>query len=831
MPGFSKNPQHLNIPAKTAVAHKNLLTKLESEPVIQVQKKSNCLYFNGSAAKTITKDVNFGIIAGGVSTSYALEILLTNLLSGKVAILKVGMTHPFPNNDVLEFLKHGFDKILILEESDPIIENEVRILAQKNQLTTKILGKEFGGLSRVGEYSLDIIRIAIREFVEMSLREKKILPSKDIDRFLNVLPPRPPALCPGCSHRATYYALKLALQKDRNKLFLCGDIGCFALGAFPPFQLIDSIHHMGMSVSMAQGLSEAIQFGNGEKQKIVALVGDGTFFHSSVASLMNAVYTKANITVIIFDNRNIGMTGHQPNPGAVQQDSNREVDLPKLLKGIGVEFVDTVDPNNVIECFESINNAVSYKGVSVVVTQSPCVFLPEFKVKTLERIKKVTVDPNLCNTCHNQEDNEIFCSKEFSPDIALVKARAKLIARDHIQAKEQACPANICNHEFFNSLLNGDYKSALNVVRDKMLFARICGDLCHKPCEFMFRTEDQKVVPIRELKHFVAGFETNFEDFSIQEKRVKTAPKREQSIAIVGSGPAGLSAAYDLIQLGYDVTVFERESYAGGLLKSAIPAFRMDKKGLEKEVSILQNLGVKFRFNTSLGRDTKLEDISSTFEGVILAIGMGAHTTMDVIEENIAPEQNFDAVGFLEKYNLNQLNLKKQATLFVIGGGNSALDAARAAKEYGIDRVTIVYRRSREEMPAFNEEIEEAINEGVEILHHRVIDSCFTDDSGKINLSLKSFGNGEPKGSLRGDYIVSAIGQKGNVEDFSELLKSDWSGRVTADSSSGKTDYKNVFVAGDICAENHVSIIGAIASGKRAATGIRQLIEGYKYDY
>jgi len=458
------------------------------------------------------------------------------------------------------------------------------------------------------------------------------------------------------------------------------------------------------------------------------------------------------------------------------------------------------------------------------------VFLPEYK-DIIDYDRKIEVDQTLCNSCHNQEDSEIFCSKDYSAESGLTKARARIVAENHIPADEQLCPANICNHGFFNAILTGDYKEALDIVRDKVLFAGVCGDICPKPCEFLFRKENQPVVAIRKLKQFVAGIDQNFNDFSIQKARAASAKKKNKKVAVIGAGPAGLSAAYDLIQLGYEITVFEKEKEAGGLLRFAIPGFRIDKKGYDKEIGLLDELGVEFKFNTSLGKDINIEKLAEDFDAVIVAIGMGISTSLEVIEENIPPGNRFDAISFLRQYNQNMLKIKPASTLFVIGGGNSAIDAARTAKRLGA-KVSIIYRRTREEMPAFDEEIEEAISEGVQIINHAVIDSCNMTSSGKINVRLRSFKDDKELGELQCDYIISAIGQKGDERDFkSEALKTDDASRIISDPENGRTEYKNVFVAGDICADNHVSVIGAIAGGKKAATGVRQLLEGYAFDY
>jgi len=824
---FNKTPQHINIPAKTAAAHKNLLQKMESSLIAPFQKENNKIFFKKDG--DITEDI-LGIITCGVSNAYALEIIQRNKLSEKIELLKIGITQPVPTEDILDFLNRGFGKILIIEELDPIVEDEVRIVAQRNKINTEIYGKDFSSLSRVGEYSLDIVNTAIEDFTECNLKKAKGFPEADKAHFLQNLPPRPPALCPGCPHRATFYALKIAAGETNSRPVLCGDIGCFALGAFPPFQLIDTIHHMGMSIPLAQGLSEVLRVADGSKQKIVALVGDGTFYHSGVASLLNAVYTRANITVVIFDNRTVGMTGHQEHPGSAPHPKNQEVELEGLLKGLGVKFVETVDPNNLKECYKVIKESMSFQGVAAVVAKSPCVFLPEFK-QIIDLKNRVVVDHELCNTCHNQSDPEIFCARELSAENALSKAKAKFDAKYHIPAEEQLCPANICNHGFFNAILTGNYKEALNVVRDKTLFARVCGDICPRPCEYLFRKNNLPVVPIKQLKKYIAGQDDNFEDFSYQIELAANTEKLNKSVAIIGAGPAGLSAAYDLIRQGYDVSIFEKESTAGGLLKFAIPGFRMDKPAYEKEISLLEDLGVVFHFNSSLGKDISLAQLSNNYDGVIVAIGMGTSTTMQEIESNLPKDKRFEAISFLRDYNDRTLDIKRDSTVFVIGGGNSAIDSARAAKEFGVENVTIVYRRTREEMPAFHEEIEEAISEGVNLINGTVINSCKLNSNGRIKTHLKTFKGDNDLGEMRCDYIISAIGQKGEEDVIKTLnLETDWNNRIIENGGNGSS-YKNVFIAGDILSDNHISLIGAIGSGKQAAVNIRRLLEGYSFDY
>jgi indolepyruvate ferredoxin oxidoreductase alpha subunit len=840
IPKFEGSPQHINIPARAREAHKHLLKKLKGNVIASFHQRDNLTYFFDNKTDQPSSSPSLGVIASGVAAAYALETLHSQQMRAKnlsgrggYALIKLGLIHPFPSSDVLQFLQKGFRKILILEELDPVIENEVRILAQKSNLKVEIYGKNFAGLSVVGEYNLDIVGKAIAEFAGLPLEQRHGLPVNDIEKYLDKLPSRPPELCPGCPHRSTFYALKLAVPRTNSNIVLCGDIGCFGLGALPPMEMIDTIHHMGMSISMAQGLAEALQV-NAAQGKIVALVGDGTLFHSGVASLLNAVYTRANITVVIFDNRVIGMTGHQDNPGAVHHNKYQQIDLQALLKGLGVGFVETIDPFDVKSSVAMLNDAMAYEGVAAVIAKSPCVFLPECK-NNIPRRLKIEVDHSRCNTCHNQEDAAIRCSKVLSTENSLLRARAKILAKNNAPATEQLCPANICNHGFFSAILGGDYGEGLNIIRDKILFARVCGDICHRPCEFLYREpgSDGNPIPIKQLKHFVSGIDENFNDFSLPQKRTAAATRKNKSVAIVGAGPAGLSAAYDLIQAGYEVTIYEKENEAGGLLKFAIPGFRMDKIGCDAEIGLLEELGVNFRFDTSLGKDIFVDDLSQDFDAVIIAAGMAISSTIELVEKNVPPGNKSCAISFLRQYNQNTLNISTPATILVIGGGNSAVDAARAAKKYDPkNNVIISCVEPSHEMPAFAEEIEAAMQEDIQIMDSSDVETCAWNSSEKIGVTLKSIGNRKKLWKLHCDYIITAIGQKGDVETIKPAaLPTDKEGRIVADSENGHTKHKNVFAAGDICANNHMSVIGAIASGKKAAVGVRQLLEKYAFPY
>lgn len=777
-----------------------------------------------SSGEDLGEVVKLGIISSGVATSYVLEILHQNDFSKKVNLLDLGLIHPFPEKEVLSFLKKDFEKIIILEELDAFVENAVRNIAQKNNLKINILGKGFSGLSATGEFSIDLITKVLEEFSGTSFEKNKNIPLENSEKYINALPARPPALCAGCPHRATYYLLKLAIPRDQSELIMCGDIGCFGLGALPPLRMIDTVNHMGMSISMAQGLYESFHDSDKSK-KVVALVGDGTFFHSGLSSLVNAIYTRANILVIIFDNRTIGMTGHQAHPGASTLPKYHQIEIPPLLKGLGVEVVETIDPFNIRENFAKVNKVLAHQGVSVLVSKSPCIFLPEFK-ENMNSTMKIVVDPDACNTCANHEDVDIACSRCYAPKSNLSRAKAKLTAEISIPGEEQLCPANICNHGFFNSILEGDYKSAVEIVRDKMLFARTCGDICHRPCELF--SNENSIVPIKKLKHLVAAVEENFRDFSVPIKRAKEAVKKNKSVAIIGAGPAGLSAAYDLVQVGYQVTIFEKENKAGGMVTSAIPSFRMDKSGFDYEAMQLEKMGVKFNFNTSLGKEISLEKLSKDFDSVLLAIGMNKAKKLELIENNVPAEKKIDALSFLSSYNKNEKIISDGSVVLVIGGGNSAMDAARSAKKLSSkNRIIVSCIETQSAMPAFAEEIKHVVEEGIELIADSEVKSCALKN-GKIDISLVCSSTKKYLQDFECDFIITAIGQTTESAVIEKLSKDD---DLRVKSENSFTGFKNVFVAGDLSSGNNMSVIGAIASGKKAVVAIRKALENYQFAY
>jgi len=810
---FERSPRHINIPARTATAHQRLLDKLHGKTLVPFDHRYNRI----TRSKNIS---DLGIVVSGVPAAYFLEQASTHELIDDLNILKIGLINPFPGDVVLDFLKLGIKKVLVLEELDPIIENGVRIVAQKNAINVEIFGKGDFRLSPVGEYSQDIVNDALALFTGRTLENKTTHHLPGSGALSMDLPIRPPSLCTGCPHRATYYGLKLALPREKasdggDGVILCGDIGCLGLGGLPPLNMMDTVNHMGMSVSMAQGLDRAL--GKSSDSKIIALLGDGSFFHSGIPSLLNAVYTNANMTVIVFDNRTIAMTGCQDNPGARDVASHRKIDIEALIKGLGVGYVETIDPFELNKTCEKVQQAIDFQGVSVLVSKSPCIMLTKLDPRPEQ---KIVVDQNKCKSCANHEDPALNCSQVCNIESGLARARAKILGAKPIKGNAQLCPANICNHGFVSAIQAENYKTALEIVRDKMLFAHTCGEICHRPCE----GDQGDKIPIKYLKKFVATLEDNFSDFSQVIERTNRQVKKNMQVAIIGGGPAGLSSAYDLIQAGYDVTVYEKAAKAGGLLTHVIPDFRFNKEKYDQEIELLEKLGVNFQYNMSLGESIHLPELATEFDAVIVAAGLGQAATLPIIESSFAQSRKFTSTEFLHLFNSDQIEIEAGATVLVIGGGNSAMDAGRSARKLSPRGQTVISCLEEKTcMPAFQEEIQHAQDAGITILDDSCVDRVSHLDNGQYQVHLNHFGSGENLTSINVDYVITAIGQ----------VAQDSLGRIMDNTSSLGTSGLpgNIFVAGDLLANNHQSLIGAIGSGKKAAIAVRKVLENYAYDY
>ena len=343
LPGFAR-PRHPKIEARM----KELEEYVETFPGNRIE----------------IRDKKIGVIAAGISYLYTREAL------PDVSVLKLGMAWPMPKRLIRDFASK-VKKVYVVEELDPFIEDYVRGLG------IEVVGKEV--LPLCGEFNPAMVRSAV-----LGGEAKAIV-------FDPELPPRPPIMCPGCPHRGLFWVLK------KEKVFVCGDIGCYTLAAQKPLEALDTCLCMGAGIGQAFGIEKAL--GEAGRGKVVAVIGDSTFAHSGITPLADIAYNAGKVPVIILDNSTTAMTGRQGNPMSgktVRGENTVSIDIENLVRGLGVKNIWIVNPYNLEETRDAVKKALQSEASSVIVCRSPCVLMPEFK-----KVKKppMKVDKNLCDAC------------------------------------------------------------------------------------------------------------------------------------------------------------------------------------------------------------------------------------------------------------------------------------------------------------------------------------------------------------------------------------------------------------------------------------------------
>jgi len=338
----------------------------------------------------------YGIIyAGAVEGNFKEALKRYDL---KFSWLKIGMVHPLPEKRIEEFLEK-VDRVLILEELDPFIEAEImRIIFLINK-KVEIFGKFNKTLPLTGSYSFKNVKNALEILLKVKLEPEQN--SEILKKAQNLEVKRPTSFCIGCPHRGTYYALNKAIKNlkyKKDEIIITGDIGCTILGMNKPFESCWTEVAMGASIGLAQGFKWA-----GIEKPILATIGDSTFFHAGIPPLINAVYQKVPLTVIILDNGWTAMTGFEENPGTIHLDKTNTtwIDIVKVCQGCGVEEVNIIDPYNSEQAIDIIMKSIKYQGVSVVVSRRECALQAKRrKVKLPQR--KVNIDKCTgCRICLN----------------------------------------------------------------------------------------------------------------------------------------------------------------------------------------------------------------------------------------------------------------------------------------------------------------------------------------------------------------------------------------------------------------------------------------------
>lgn len=348
------------VPAHSRPKHSVLLKKFEMAKEISENSPYNKIVQNG-------KSREIALISSSSAYNYAVEA--ADMLGLDVSILKLGMTHPLPEKMIGKFLKRHV-KAIVVEELEPYLEMQIKAIAKDYAPNIEIYGKMSKPyFPREGEFSTQIIAAGL---AEATGKKVPINFSKIGEKYAEVaknLPRRPPILCAGCPHRASFYVIR---KVAGEKSIYSTDIGCYALGIAPPLNVGDIMTCMGASIGTAEGISKATN------ANTFAIIGDSTFFHAGIPGLINAVYNNHKIIVVVLDNLATAMTGHQPHPGTGMtgmRSPTEKISIEKVAEGCGVRFVKVVNPFNVKEAETVLKEALRFDGSSVIVFRAPCTLM------------------------------------------------------------------------------------------------------------------------------------------------------------------------------------------------------------------------------------------------------------------------------------------------------------------------------------------------------------------------------------------------------------------------------------------------------------------------
>lgn len=444
--------------------------------------------------------------------------------------------------------------------------------------------------------------------------------------------------------------------------------------------------------------------------------------------------------------------------------------------------------------------------------------------------------PKLLRSCSAKCSEGMVVNTESKRVIQSRKIAMELLMSAHdgdcVAPCQLNCPARTDCQGYVGLIANGEYEAALKLIKNKVSLPASIGRVCPHPCETACRRgKVDEAINIAQLKAFAADMDLNSDSY-LPEKNAPTGKK----IAIIGGGPAGLTAAYRLAISGHEITVYDMMEKMGGMLRYGIPQYRLPKEVLDKEIAIIEKLGVKMINGVKLGKDFTVASLKAQNDAVIVAVGAWKSSSMRTPGEEL--DGIYGGIDFLRAVALKQeINIGDKVV--ICGGGNTAMDACRTAVRLGAKEVYCVYRRTRNEMPAEDIEITEAEEEGVQFkfLTNPI---SFNGKDGKVkSVTLQLMELGEPDASGRRrpvaiegktekldvDSVIIAIGQKLVNEDVSELKLTD-RGNIEADIDTFKTNIEGVFAIGDATNRGASIAIEAIGEANRCALSIDAYLNG-----
>lgn len=431
------------------------------------------------------------------------------------------------------------------------------------------------------------------------------------------------------------------------------------------------------------------------------------------------------------------------------------------------------------------------------------------------------VDLELCNGCG-------VCMDTCPLDV--IRLDTMVADRDEHPPCRLACPAGVDMRSYMYLLKEGMIKEAFDVLRESLPLPAVTGYVCPHPCESeCARKEVDESVNINALERFLA-------DYWLQEKAQPARKIYAAKVAIVGSGPAGLAAAYELTRMGYPTTVFEALPVLGGMLRTGIPDYRLPKDVLDAQINYIKDTGVEFKIDTAIGKDVTLADLKNQgYDAVFFAIGAQLSTKLDIEGTNL--DGVLWGLDFLRDVNLKR-DVKVKDRVLVIGGGNVAIDVALTALRLGAKEVQLACLETREEMPAYKAEIQQALDEGIGIdvsWGPKRILGDGNNVSGVELVKCTSVFNKEGRFNPRydetvnktveTDMVILAIGQTSDLSFVPDGINVTDSGTIHVDPITLETSLPGVFAGGDVTSAAG-SVVDAIGAGKRAAISIDRYLKG-----
>ncbi|MFQ5557345.1 MAG: thiamine pyrophosphate-dependent enzyme, partial [Acidimicrobiales bacterium] len=571
-----------------------------------------------------------GVLASGAPAAICADLLGEDGGLGRdgdeLTLLATAVVHPLPEEWLVEMLG-DLDTVLVVEELSAYLEDRVRALCALHGLATKIRGKRTGDLPTEHEYTPEIVASAMGDLVG---RARPV----GLDEPRRSLPTRPPTLCAACPHRSAFFAARSVFGDDVNYF---NDIGCYTLGALPPLGAGDALLCMGAGFTLAAGVART----TGERT--VGFLGDSTFFHSGMPALLNAIKEQVNMVAVIMDNEVTAMTGFQESPGIEIEGgrSRRSIDIAAVVTALGAPHVETVDPDDLASTVAAFERAKHRDELSVVITSRPCPVYLDRSGASASRsgeplrqgVVAYTIDHDRCGRCGRAELGK-RCDQGIAHEFERAMARARSlevggeVERPAVAPCAERCPLFLCIQGYAAHIAGGRYADALELIVSGLPLPDTVCRVCHRPCESACVRTDQPVA-INDLKRFVMDWAQCQDDLPA---RSTAEPSNGMSVAVVGAGPAGLAAAHELAMRGYGVRLIDSADEPGGVLARGIPAYRLPREVLARDIRRILDLGVSFEGGRLLGSDLMLSELLEEHDAIVLAVGAGRAIRLDLGE-------------------------------------------------------------------------------------------------------------------------------------------------------------------------------------------------------